>query len=135
MLFFLWIVERVGVKQSLKDASVYTEVNINGTQNLLELARQLKCKQFIFSSSSSVYGVNSHTPWNENDYVLKPISPYASTKISGELLGHVYSHLFNFQFIGLRFFTVYGPRQRPDLAIYKFTKLILEGKSITLYGD
>lgn len=126
---------KVGVKPSLKGASVYTEVNINGTQNLLELARQLKCKQFIFGSSSSVYGVNSHTPWSENDYVLKPISPYASTKISGELLGHVYSHLFNFQFIGLRLFSVYGPRQRPDLVIHKFAKRILEGRPIDIYGN
>ena len=126
---------KVGVKSSLKEASVYTEVNINGTQNLLELTRQLKCKQFIFGSSSSVYGVNSHTPWSEDDYALKPISPYASTKISGELLGHVYSHLFKFQFIGLRFFSVYGPRLRPDLVIHKFTKRILEGKPIDIYGN
>lgn len=126
---------KVGVKPSLQEPSIYTEVNINGTQNLLELARQLKCKQFIFGSSSSVYGINSHTPWNEDDYVLKPISPYASTKISGELLGHVYSYLFDFQFIGLRFFSVYGPRQRPDLVIHKFTKSILEGKPINVYGN
>jgi|SRR3989344_899 len=126
---------KVGVLPSLKDPSLYTDVNVMGTQNLLEFAKESDCKKFIFASSSSVYGVNPNVPWSENDNVLKPISPYASTKISGELLGHVYSYLYNFQFIGLRFFTVYGPRQRPDLAIYKFTKLILEGKSITLYGD
>ncbi len=126
---------KVGVKPSLKEPILYTEVNINGTQNLLELAKEVRCKQFIFGSSSSVYGVNSHTPWSEDDYVLKPISPYASTKISGELLGNVYSHLYGIQFIGLRFFSVYGPRQRPDLVIHKFTKSILEDKPISVYGN
>lgn len=126
---------KVGVKPSLRQPLLYTKVNINGTQNLLELAKEVKCKQFIFGSSSSVYGVNQHTPWREDDYILKPISPYASTKISAELLGHVYSHLYGFQFISLRFFSVYGPRQRPDLVIHKFTKSILEGKSIDVYGN
>jgi len=126
---------KVGVKPSLKEPQLYTDININGTQNLLEIARQLDCKKFIFGSSSSVYGINANTPWNEEDHVLKPISPYASTKISGELLGHVYSHLYDIQFIGLRFFSVYGPRQRPDLVIHKFTKSILENKSIELYGN
>lgn len=126
---------KVGVKPSVSDPITYAEVNINGTQNMLELARELKCKKFIFASSSSVYGVNSHVPWKENDHALLPISPYAATKISGELLGHVYSCLFNIQFIGLRLFTVYGQRQRPDLVIHKFTKLILENKPITIYGD
>lgn len=126
---------KVGIKPSLVDPGVYTEVNIVGTQNLLELAKELKCKQFIFASSSSVYGVNPNVPWREDDSVLMPISPYASTKISGELLGHVYSHLYNIRFIGLRFFSVYGPKQRPDLVIHKFTKLISEGKPITLYGN
>lgn len=126
---------KVGVKPSLQDPMNYTRVNINGTQNMLELARELKCKKFIFASSSSVYGVNSNVPWREDDHVLLPISPYASTKISGELLGHVYSHLFGFQFIGLRLFTVYGPRQRPDLGIHKFTKLIYEGRPVSIYGN
>lgn len=126
---------KVGVHPSIKDPMMYSQVNINGTQNMLELARLLRCKKFIFASSSSVYGLNSHVPWTEDDYNLQPISPYAGTKISGELLGHVYAHLYNFQFIALRLFTVYGPRQRPDLVIHKFTKLILEGKPITLYGD
>lgn len=126
---------KVGVAPSIKDPVAYTEVNVNGTQNMLELARQLHCKKFIFASSSSVYGVNPHFPWSEDDYNLLPISPYAATKISGELLGHVYSYLYNFQFIALRLFTVYGPSQRPDLAIHKFTKSILEGKPITMYGD
>lgn len=126
---------KVGVIPSLQDPKLYTDVNVLGTQNLLEFARQIGCKKFIFASSSSVYGINPNIPWSENESVLLPISPYASTKISGELLGHVYSHLYNFQFIGLRFFTVYGPRQRPDLAIHKFVKLISEGQPITIYGE
>ncbi len=126
---------RVGVIPSLQDPMLYTDVNIVGTQNLLEFARQSNCRKFIFASSSSVYGINPNVPWSENESVLGPISPYASTKISVELLGHTYAHLYNIQFISLRFFTVYGPRQRPDLAIHKFVKLISEGKPITLYGD
>lgn len=126
---------KVGIKPSLSEPEVYTEVNIKGMQNLLELARKLRCKQFIFASSSSVYGINSNVPWREDEHILKPISPYAYTKISGELLGHVYSHLYNIRFIALRFFSVYGPKQRPDLVIHKFTKLITEGKAITLFGD
>lgn len=126
---------KVGVLPSLQKPQIYTDVNVMGTQKLLEFARQSHCKKFIFASSSSVYGVNPHVPWNEKESVLMPISPYASTKISGELLGHVYTHLYNFQFIALRFFTVYGPRQRPDLVIHKFIKLISEGKPITMYGD
>lgn len=126
---------KVGIEQSLLNPGAYTEVNIGGTQNLLELAKRLNCQQFIFASSSSVYGINPSIPWREDESVLMPISPYASTKISGELLSHVYSHLYNIRFIGLRFFSVYGPKQRPDLVIHRFTKLISEGKAITLYGD
>jgi UDP-glucuronate 4-epimerase len=92
-------------------------------------------RQFVFASSSSVYGVNPRVPWREDDYVLQPISPYASTKVSGELLGHVYSHLYGMRFIALRFFTVYGPRQRPDLAIHKFARLMLAGRPIPVFGD
>ncbi|MEO7524603.1 MAG: GDP-mannose 4,6-dehydratase, partial [Ferruginibacter sp.] len=91
--------------------------------------------QFVFSSSSSVYGINKNFPWKESDAVLNPISPYASTKISGELLGHVYSHLFNIRFIALRFFTVYGPRQRPDLAIHLFSKKIMNDQPIHFFGN
>ena len=91
--------------------------------------------QFVFASSSSVYGVNPRVPWSEDDHVLQPISPYASTKVSGELLGHVYSHLYGIRFIALRFFTVYGPRQRPDLAIHKFARLMLAGQPIPVFGD
>lgn len=126
---------KVGVKPSLVNPKIYSEVNILGTQNLLEFAKEVECKQFIFASSSSVYGVNPNIPWREDDLALMPISPYGSSKISGELLGHVYSKLYDMQFIGLRFFSVYGPRQRPDLVINKFTKLISEGKPIAIYGD
>src|SRR5439155_4150780 len=103
--------------------------------NLLEAAREWGTPQFVFASSSSVYGVNPRTPWSEDDPVLLPISPYASTKISGELLGHVYSHLYGIRFVALRFFTVYGPRQRPDLAIHKFARLMRAGRAIPVFGD
>ena len=126
---------RAGVRPSIEDPVGYQDTNVKGTQNMLELARTLGVKQFVFASSSSVYGVNPSVPWREDHAVLKPISPYASTKVSGELLGHVYSHLYDIRFVGLRFFTVYGPRQRPDLAIHKFAKLILDGKPIPFFGD
>lgn len=124
-----------GVRPSIADPVAYQAVNVTGTLNVLELARTCGVKQFVFASSSSVYGVNPNTPWREDDHVLLPISPYASTKVSGELMGHVYSHLYGIRFIALRFFTVYGPRQRPDLAIRKFADLIADGKPVTLYGD
>src|SRR5690554_796284 len=126
---------RAGVRPSIQDPLGYQEVNVRGTQNLLELAKGWGVKQFVFASSSSVYGVNPHVPWSEEDHVLLPISPYASTKVSGELLGHVYSHLYGIRFIALRFFTVYGPRQRPDLAIHKFARLMLNQEEIPVYGD
>lgn len=126
---------KAGVRPSIADPIAYQEVNVAGTQNMLEVAREKEIKQFVFASSSSVYGKNPNVPWKEDDAVLQPISPYASTKVSGELLGHVYSHLYDIRFLALRFFTVYGPRQRPDLAIHKFLRLMSEGKEITLYGD
>jgi len=126
---------KAGVRPSIADPLGYQEVNVQGTQNMLELARELGVPHFVFASSSSVYGVNPRVPWHEEDHVLQPISPYASTKVSGELLGHVYSHLYGFRFIALRFFTVYGPRQRPDLAIHKFARLLLEGRPIPVFGD
>jgi UDP-glucuronate 4-epimerase len=126
---------KAGVRPSIEDPLTYQDVNVRGTQNLLELARRLQVPQFIFASSSSVYGVNPRVPWSEDDAVLQPISPYASTKVSGELLGHVYSHLYGIRFIALRFFTVYGPRQRPDLAIHKFARLISERRQVPLFGD
>jgi UDP-glucuronate 4-epimerase len=126
---------RAGVRPSIEDPLSYQDVNVRGTQNLLEFAREKGIPQFVFASSSSVYGVNPNVPWQEEDHVLMPISPYASTKVSGELLGHVYSHLYGIRFVALRFFTVYGPRQRPDLAIHKFAQMLLQGKAIPLYGD
>jgi len=126
---------RAGVRPSLCHPKLYSETNINGTLNLLELARDFEIKQFVFGSSSSVYGVNSKVPFSEDDRINQPISPYASTKAAGELLCHTYSHLFDIRTVCLRFFTVYGARQRPDLAIHKFTKLISEGKPIQIFGD
>jgi UDP-glucuronate 4-epimerase len=126
---------RAGVRPSIADPVGYQEVNVGGTQNLLELAREWGVKQFVFASSSSVYGVNPRLPWREDDAVLLPISPYAATKVSGELLGHVYSHLYGMRFLALRFFTVYGPRQRPDLAIHKFARRMLAGQPLELFGD
>ena len=124
-----------GVRPSIADPVRCQEINVAGTHNLLELARARGIRQFVFASSSSVYGVNPNVPWSEDDHVLRPISPYASTKISAELLGHVYAHLHGIRFLALRLFTVYGPRQRPDLAIHKFARLILDGRPIPLYGD
>lgn len=126
---------KAGVRPSIEDPRAYQDVNVTGTQNLLEFARARRIGHFVFASSSSVYGVNPRVPWREDDYVLQPIRPYASTKVSGELLGHVYSHLFGIRFIALRFFTVYGPRQRPDLAISKFAHLMRAGKTIPVFGD
>jgi UDP-glucuronate 4-epimerase len=125
---------KAGVRPSILNPILYQQVNVDGTQNLLEFARQKKIMQFVFASSSSVYGINENIPWNE-DEKLKPISPYASTKLSCEMLGHVYSHLYGIRFLALRFFTVYGPAQRPDLAIHKFFKAISEGNPIPVYGD
>jgi len=126
---------RAGVRPSLSEPQLYTETNINGTLNLLELARQHGIKQFVFGSSSSVYGINAKVPFSEDDPIRQPISPYAATKGAGELLCHTYSHLYGLRCVCLRFFTVYGPRQRPDLAIHKFAKLITEGKAIPVFGD
>ncbi len=125
---------KAGVRPSIKNPVLYQEVNVGGTQNLLEFARQKNIKQFVFASSSSVYGINENIPWNEEEK-LKPISPYASTKLSCEMLGHVYSHLYGIRFLALRFFTVYGPAQRPDLAIYKFFDSISKGQAIPVFGD
>src|SRR5204863_1816097 len=108
---------------------------INGTTNLLELAKEHKIPQFVFGSSSSVYGINEKVPFAEDDPIFNPISPYASTKAAGELLAHTYSHLYGMRIVCLRFFTVYGARQRPDLAIHKFAKLISAGKPIPVFGD
>ena len=126
---------RAGVRPSLSEPQLYAETNINGTLNLLELARQHNIKQFVFGSSSSVYGINAKVPFSEDDPIRQPISPYAATKGAGELLCHTYSHLYGLRCVCLRFFTVYGPRQRPDLAIHKFARLISQHKPIPVFGD
>lgn len=125
---------KAGVRPSIKNPILYQEVNVDGTQNLLEFARRRNITQFVFASSSSVYGINKHLPWSEDDKLM-PISPYASTKLSCEMIGHVYSHLYGIRFLALRFFTVYGPGQRPDLAIHKFFKSIINGQPIPVFGD
>jgi UDP-glucuronate 4-epimerase len=126
---------RAGVRPSLSEPVLYAETNINGTLNLLELAREHDVRQFVFGSSSSVYGENEKVPFAEEDKVNAPISPYAATKAAGELLCHTYSHLFGLRCVALRFFTVYGARQRPDLAIHKFARLISAGRPIPVFGD
>ena len=126
---------RAGVRPSLKEPRLYVETNFNGTLNVLELARKHGVGQLIFGSSSSVYGLNSELPFSEDDPVCRPISPYAATKVAGELLCHTYAHLYRMRVICLRFFTVYGARQRPDLAIHKFAGLIGAGRPIPVYGD
>lgn len=126
---------RAGVRPSLAEPRLYTETNVNGTVNLLELAKQHGVRQFVFGSSSSVYGINSKVPFAEDDRIHQPISPYAATKAAGELICHTYAHLYDIRVVCLRFFTVYGGRQRPDLAIHKFSKLITTGQPIQVFGD
>lgn len=127
---------RAGVRPSLREPRVYLETNVTGTLNLAELAREFKVNKFVFASSSSVYGDNpKQVPFQEEQDISKPISPYASTKAMGESLLYTYSHLYNLQVTALRFFTVYGAGQRPDLAIHKFSRLIDEGKPIPVFGD
>lgn len=129
------IAARAGVRPSIQQPLLYTRVNIDGTHNLLELAREFGVRKFLFASSSSVYGVNQKVPFAEDDPIFQPISPYAATKLSGEAFCHVYHHLYGLDIACLRFFTVYGPRQRPDLAIRKFTTAIATGRPIEIYGD
>jgi len=125
---------KAGVRPSINNPLAYQRTNILGTQMLLEFAKDTGVNQFVFASSSSVYGVNKNLPWKEGEQ-LQPISPYAMTKLAGEMAGHVFSSLYGIRFIALRFFTVYGPSQRPDLAIHKFVKSILKDEPITMYGD
>ncbi|HVZ55661.1 MAG TPA: GDP-mannose 4,6-dehydratase [Chitinophagaceae bacterium] len=125
---------KAGVRPSIENPLSYQQANVIGLQHMLDYAREQGVRQFVFASSSSVYGVNDHFPWKEDDRLM-PISPYAMTKLAGEMLGHVYHKLFGIRFLALRFFTVYGPGQRPDLAIHKFTKAILQGRPITMFGD
>lgn len=124
-----------GVQPSIENPRAYTEVNVLGTLNILEAAVQNKINALVLASSSSVYGGNSKLPFREMDAVNHPLSPYAASKRAGELLAYTFHHLQNLSVACLRFFTVYGPRQRPDLAIYKFTRAMLKGETITLYGD
>ena len=126
---------RAGVRPSLRQPRLYNETNVTGTLCLLEAAREFGVRQFVFGSSSSVYGINCKMPFSEEDRIHQPISPYAATKAAGELLCHTYSHLYDFRTVCLRFFTVYGARQRPDLAIHKFSKLIWSGMPIQVFGD
>ena len=126
---------RAGVRPSIAEPVLYADVNINGTMVLLEAAKKYEIDKFIFASSSSVYGNNEKVPFSEADNVDFPISPYAATKKAGELICHTYHHLYDISMTCLRFFTVYGPRQRPDLAIHKFARLIEEGKPIPVFGD
>ncbi|MDQ6756866.1 MAG: GDP-mannose 4,6-dehydratase [Bacteroidota bacterium] len=126
---------KAGVRASIKNPVLYQHINIVGLQNILEIAKQKKVKQFVFGSSSSVYGINPNIPWKESDTNLMPVSPYASSKIAGEWLGKTYSQMYGIRFIALRFFTVYGPRQRPDLAINNFTKKINNGEPINFFGE
>ena len=126
---------RAGVRPSIQEPLLYQQVNVEGTTNLLEMAKEFRTQKFIFGSSSSVYGENEKVPFSENDPVDHPISPYASTKKACELICYTYHHLYDIPTTCLRFFTVYGPRQRPDMAIHKFTRAIDAGEQITMYGD
>lgn len=129
------IAARAGVRPSIAEPVLYYDVNVNGTLRLLELARERGIRTFLFASSSSVYGNNRKVPFSEEDRVDNPISPYAASKKAGELLCHSYTHLYDTTCLCLRFFTVYGPRQRPDLAIRKFAGLLSRGEEIPMFGD
>jgi len=126
---------RAGVRPSLEQPALYQRVNVEGTVNILEAARNTGCRKITIASSSSVYGVNAKVPFSEGDPIFSAVSPYAASKLACEALGHVYHHIYGLDVAMLRFFTVYGPRQRPDLAIHKFTKLIDAGKAIPVFGD
>jgi UDP-glucuronate 4-epimerase len=124
-----------GVRPSIQNPLVYQKHNIEGTLRLLEVARAAGVQPFVFASSSSVYGARTVVPFSEEDRVDDPVSPYAATKKAGELLGYTHAHLFGTRFVGLRFFTVYGPRQRPEMAIHLFARAILEGRPLRFHGD
>ena len=126
---------RAGVRPSLAEPALYQRVNVEGTVNVLEAARLTGVKKITIASSSSVYGVNAKVPFAESDPIFSAISPYAASKLACEALGHVYHHIYGLDVVMLRFFTAYGPRQRPDLAIHKFAKLISTGKPIPVFGD
>jgi UDP-glucuronate 4-epimerase len=126
---------RAGVRPSLEQPALYLRVNVEGTVNVLEAARKTGVKKITIASSSSVYGVNAKVPFSERDPIFSAVSPYAASKLACEALGHTWHHIYKMDVAMLRFFTVYGPRQRPDLAIHKFTKLIDAGQPIPVFGD
>ncbi len=126
---------RAGVRPSLEQPALYQRVNVEGTVNVLEAARKHDVKKITIASSSSVYGVNAKVPFSESDPIFSAVSPYAASKLACEALGHTWHHVYKLDVAMLRFFTVYGPRQRPDLAIHKFTNLIEDGKPIPVFGD
>ncbi|REJ75480.1 MAG: NAD-dependent epimerase/dehydratase family protein [Acidobacteria bacterium] len=126
---------RAGVRPSLEQPLEYAETNVSGTVNLLEMSKDFEVPRFVFGSSSSVYGSRCEVPFREDDDISKPISPYAATKVAGEAICSTYAHLYGLKITALRFFTVYGACQRPDLAIHKFARLISEGKPIPVFGD
>ncbi|MFM1767930.1 MAG: hypothetical protein RJA22_459 [Verrucomicrobiota bacterium] len=126
---------RAGVRPSLEEPALYQRVNVEGTVNVLEAARRAGVRKVTIASSSSVYGVNAKVPFSESDPIFSAISPYAASKLACEALGHVYHHVYGMDVAMLRFFTVYGPRQRPDLAIHKFARLIAAGRPIPVFGD
>ena len=126
---------RAGVRPSLEQPALYQRVNVEGTTNLLEAARKRGIKKVTIASSSSVYGINSNIPFSEEDPIFRAISPYAASKLACEALGHTYHHVYGMDICMLRFFTVYGPRQRPDLAIHKFAKLLQANQPITVFGN
>jgi len=133
--FVIHLAARAGVRPSIADPLLYQDVNIRGTIVLLEACKAYKIKNFIFASSSSVYGENQRVPFTEEDLDIQPVSPYGATKRAGELLCYSYHHLYGMNIACLRIFTAYGPRQRPEMAIHKFTRLIDQGEKIPIYGD
>lgn len=131
----LHLAARAGVRPSLQDPNLYHRVNVIGSQHILDACRAAQPSHLVFASSSSVYGGSTDVPFREDNPVMRPISPYAATKRMNELMAHVYSHVYGLNVTMLRFFTVYGPRQRPDMAIHKFTQLIDDGAPVPMYGD
>lgn len=133
--FLIHLAAKAGVRPSIENPQAYIDTNITGTHNLLKLCASRSVKKIVFASSSSIYGNSKHLPFVEEGYEYEPISPYAFTKRSCELMNHTYHHLYDLDIINLRFFTVFGPRQRPDLAIHKFVRLLEAGEEIPMFGD
>lgn len=126
---------RAGVRPSIQNPLLYADVNVRGTLNTLQICREFRIQRFVFASSSSVYGENTRIPFSEEDPADFPISPYGATKRAGELLCYTYHRLYDIDVACLRFFTTFGPRQRPEMAIHKFTRLIDQGKAVPMYGE